>query len=154
MEENQNPIDALENKFEERRGYWVSWTDSMTKCLKQVDKLVDLQTEIYTRRQEALENYHTLSNLLAKRVKIYKEQYAQAYNALRPLKTSPGATTFMYSTEGALKDQIEAQLSQDKYIIDLLESQMNYMDSTIKTIDGIIFAISNRIKLEEMKIGR
>lgn len=150
----QNNIEALESKFDERRAYWVSWTEEMTKCLKDVVKIVDLQSEIYTRRQEAVENYHTLANILAKQTKAYKERYAAIYNELRPMKTAPGATTFMYTTEGTIRDQIESRLSQDKYIIDLIESQMNYMDNTIKTIDGIIYAIGSRIKIEEMKLGR
>ena len=70
------------------------------------------------------------------------------------MKVSPGSTTFMYGTERAISDQIDAQLSSDKYIIDLTESQMNYMSETIKTIDGIIYSINNRIKIEEIKIGR
>ena len=147
-------VKLLEDGFTQRREYWMSWISEMSKCLKYMDKLADLQVEIYSRRQEALENYHTLSNILAKRVKLYKEKYASIYNSLRPLKVSPGSTTFMYGTERAISDQIDAQLSSDKYIIDLTESQMNYMSETIKTIDGIIYSINNRIKIEEIKIGR
>ena len=147
-------VKLLEDGFTQRREYWMGWISEMSKCLKYMDKLADLQVEIYSRRQEALENYHTLSNILAKRVKLYKEKYASIYNSLRPLKVSPGSTTFMYGTERAISDQIDAQLSSDKYIIDLTESQMNYMSETIKTIDGIIYSINNRIKIEEIKIGR
>ena len=147
-------VKLLEDGFTQRREYWMGWISEMSKRLKYLDKLADLQVEIYSRRQEALENYHTLSNILAKRVKLYKEKYASIYNSLRPLKVSPGSTTFMYGTERAISDQIDAQLSSDKYIIDLTESQMNYMSETIKTIDGIIYSINNRIKIEEIKIGR
>lgn len=147
-------VKLLEDGFTQRREYWMNWISEMSKCLKYMDKLADLQVEIYSRRQEALENYHTLSNILAKRAKVYKEKYASIYNSLRPLKVSPGSTTFMYGTERAISDQIDAQLSSDKYIIDLTESQMNYMSETIKTIDGIIYSINNRIKIEEIKIGR
>lgn len=151
MEEPVNKMQALESVFDERRAYWVKWTEDMSKCLKDMDKIVDLQGEIYARRQEAVENYHTLTNVLAKQTKTYKENYAAAYSELRPLKISQGSATFMFPTESALRDQIESRLSKDKYIIDLLDSQINYMDNTIKTIDGIIYAISNRIKIEELK---
>ena len=150
----EDKIKILEDGFAQRREYWMNWVSEMAKCLKDMNKLTDLQSEVYSRRQEALENYHTLSVILAKRTKSYKERCAQMYNNLRPLKISPGSTTFMYGTEKAINDQIEAQLSSDKYIIDLTESQMNYMDGTIKTIDGIIYSINNRIKIEEIKIGR
>ena len=155
--ENLTPeqrVKLLEDGFTQRREYWMNWISEMSKCLKYMDKLTDLQVEIYSRRQEAVENYHTLSNILAKRTKMYKERYAVLYNSLRPLKVSPGSTTFMYGTERALSDQIESQLSSDKYIIDLTESQMNYMSETVKTIDGIIYSINNRIKIEEIKLGK
>lgn len=155
--ENLTPeqrVKLLEDGFTQRREYWMNWIAEMSKCLKYMDKLTDLQVEIYSRRQEAVENYHTLSNILAKRTKMYKERYAALYNSLRPLKVSPGSTTFMYGTERALSDQIESQLSSDKYIIDLTESQMNYMSETVKTIDGIIYSINNRIKIEEIKLGK
>jgi hypothetical protein len=155
--ENLTPeqrVKLLEDSFTQRREYWMNWVTEMTKCLKYMDKLTDLQVEVFSRRQEALENYHTLSNILAKRSKLYKEKYALIYNNLRPIKVSPGSTTFMYGTERAITDQIEAQLSADKYIIDLTESQMNYMSETVKTIDGIIYNINSRIKIEEIKIGK
>lgn len=151
---NEQRVKLIEDSFAARRDYWMEWVSEMTKCLKYMDKLTDLQVEVYSRRQEAVENYHSLSNILAKRTKVYKERYAAMYNSLRPLKISPGSTTLMYATERAISDQIESQLSIDKYIIDLTESQMGYMSETIKTIDGIIYSINNRIKIEEIKIGR
>jgi len=36
------------------------------------------------------------------------------------------------------------------YQIELLENHAKYMQETIKTIDNIIFAISNRIRIEEL----
>ena len=86
--ENLTPeqrVKLLEDGFTQRREYWMNWIAEMSKCLKYMDKLTDLQVEIYSRRQEAVENYHTLSNILAKRTKMYKERYAALYNSLRPL---------------------------------------------------------------------
>jgi hypothetical protein len=60
----------------------------------------------------------------------------------------------MFTTESAIREQIESHLSDDKYLIDIMESHLGYLDNTIKTIDGIIFAINNRIRIEEIKIGK
>jgi hypothetical protein len=70
------------------------------------------------------------------------------------MKTAQGASTFMFTNESAIREQIDAQLSDDKYLIVILESHLGYLDNTIKTIDGIIYAINNRIKIEEIKIGK
>lgn len=149
-----NKFAEVEQKFDERRNYWFTWIQDMNESLRKTETIVNLQATIFTKRQEALENYHSLSSTLAKRVKIYKEKSANLYKEIRLMKTAQGASTFMFTNEGAIREQIDATLSDEKYLIDIMESHLNYLDNTIKTIDGIIFAISNRIKLEEIKLGR
>ena len=149
-----NKFAEVEQKFDERRNYWFTWIQDMNESLRKTETIVNLQATIFTKRQEALENYHSLSSTLAKRVKIYKEKSANLYKEIRLMKTAQGASTFMFTNEGAIREQIDAILSDEKYLIDIMESHLNYLDNTIKTIDGIIFAISNRIKLEEIKLGR
>ena len=149
-----NKFAEVEQKFDERRNYWFTWIQDMNESLRKTETIVNLQATIFTKRQEALENYHSLSATLAKRVKIYKEKSANLYKEIRLMKTAQGASTFMFTNEGAIREQIDATLSDEKYLIDIMESHLSYLDNTIKTIDGIIFAISNRIKLEEIKIGR
>lgn len=149
-----NKFAEVEQKFDERRNYWFTWIQDMNESLRKTETIVNLQATIFTKRQEALENYHSLSATLAKRAKIYKEKSANLYKEIRLMKTAQGASTFMFTNEGAIREQIDATLSDEKYLIDIMESHLSYLDNTIKTIDGIIFAISNRIKLEEIKLGR
>ena len=149
-----NKFAEVEQKFDERRNYWFTWIQDMNESLRKTDTIINLQAIVFTKRQEALENYHSLSATLAKRVKVYKEKSANLYKEIRLMKTAQGASTFMFTNEGAIREQIDASLSDEKYLIDIMESHLNYLDNTIKTIDGIIFAISNRIKLEEIKLGR
>lgn len=152
--EQQNKFADIEQKFSERREYWITWITEMNTCLKDMDKIINLQSNVYTKRQEAVENYHSLAATIAKWTKVYKEKYANLYKDIRMIKTSQGATTYMFPTEAAIRDQIEAQLSDEKYLIDIMDSHLSYLDNTIKTIDGIIYAIQNRIKVEEIKLGR
>lgn len=154
MTEFSDKYKEIEDALDKRREYWMTTISEMNECLLNVEDLIRLQSVIYIKRQEALENYHNLSASLAKRIKKYKEDSAKIYKEIRLIKTAPGASTFMFPTEGSVKEQIESQLSSDKYLIDLMENHVNYLDNTIKTIDGIIFAISNRIKIEEIKLGR
>lgn len=144
----------IEQKFSERREYWMNWISDMNENLKQIDNVVNLQSVIFTKRQEAVENYHNLAATIAKRSKIYKENSAKLYNDIRLKKVAQGSNSFMYSTESAIKDQIEATLSDEKYLIDIMQLHLNYIENTIKTIDNIIYAISNRIRIEEIKIGK
>ena len=148
MENNQNTqnkFEPIEAKFTERRDYWMKWIEDMNESLKSIDTVINLQGVVYTKRQEAVENYHSLAATVAKYAKKYKENSARLYKEIRLMKTAQGATTFMFSTESAIREQIESQLSVNFAC---------YIDNTIKTIDGIIFAINNRIRIEEIKIGK
>jgi hypothetical protein len=151
MNSNQNT--TLEDLFAQRRGYWMKWVDDMSTLVKTMDGLQDLQVEVYARRQEAVENYHNLTASLAKQTKLYKEKYTEIYNKVRLMKI-PNTPNYVYNTEGALRQQVEGELAQDKYYIDIIENHIGYMDQTIKTIDSMIYNISNRIKIEEIKLGR
>jgi hypothetical protein len=150
----QSKLQEIENKVSERRDYWMQWIDQMSKSLKSIDSVINLQSEVYIKRQEAVENYHSLAATVAKWSKKYKEDSARLYKEIRLMKTAQGASTFMFTNESAIREQIDAQLSDDKYLIVILESHLGYLDNTIKTIDGIIYAINNRIKIEEIKIGK
>ena len=55
-----------------------------------------------------------------------------------------------YSSEAAINAQIDADLKDDKYQIELLDNHAKYMLETIKTIDSVIYAINNRIRIEEL----
>lgn len=150
MNNNQN---TLEDVFAQRREYWMKWVDEMSTHMKSIDGILVIQSEIYARRQEAVENYHNLSATLARQTKIYKEKYNEIYNRVRMIKI-PNTPNYVYNTETSLRNQVEGELSQEKYIIDIIENHISYMDQTIKTIDNMIFNITNRIKIEEIKLGR
>jgi hypothetical protein len=150
---NSNQSNTLEDLFAQRRGYWMKWVDDMSTLVKTMDGLQDLQVEVYARRQEAVENYHNLTASLAKQTKSYKEKYTEIYNKVRLMKI-PNTPNYVYNTESALRQQVEGELAQDKYYIDIIENHIGYMDQTIKTIDSMIYNISNRIKIEEIKLGR
>ena len=122
----ENKFDAIEQKFSERREYWMKWIEDMNESLRKIESVVNLQSVIYTKRQEAVENYHSLAATLAKHSKKYKENFARLYKDIRTMKVSPGSASYMFSTESAIRDQIESQLSEHKYLIDILESHLNY----------------------------
>lgn len=144
---------TLEENFAQRRDYWMKWVDEISTHMKSIDGLLVIQSEIYARRQEAVENYHNLSAVLARQTKAYKDRYNEIYNRVRMIKI-PNTPNYVYSTESSLRNQVEGELSQEKYVIDIIENHMSYMDQTIKTIDNMIFNITNRIKIEEIKMGR
>ena len=146
-------VSAVEKVFETRREYWTRWTQAMNEKVKDLQGIVDLQGEIYSRRQEAVDDYHSLAATLAKQNKDYKEKHSKVYLNVRSAKF-PNSTTFLYPTDTAVRQEVDSQLSEEKYIIDIIDNHLDYLDQTIKTIDNLNFSISNRIKLEELKSGK
>ena len=98
----QNKFEPIESKFTERRDYWMKWIEDMNESLKSIDTVINLQGVVYTKRQEAVENYHSLAATVAKYAKKYKENSARLYKEIRLMKTAQGTTTFMFSTESAI----------------------------------------------------
>ena len=147
-------MSSISAKLTERRDYWMNKINEMSGYLEKIDSVVTLESQIYPLRQEAVENFHNLSASLAKITKEYKEKTATLYKDIRMQKVAPGSTSYMFPTESAIKEQVESTYSFDKWLIDVMSNHVDYLDNTIKTIDGIIYGISNRIKLEELKLGR
>ena len=111
MENNkniQNKFEPIEAKFTERRDYWMKWIEGMNESLKSIDTVINLQGVVYTKRQEAVENYHSLAATIAKYSKKYKENSARLYKDIRLMKTAQGAATFMFTTESATGAELVA----------------------------------------------
>jgi len=125
----------------------------MNTKLKDINDVIELQGEIYSRRQEAVENYASLASTLAGRTKEYKEKHKDIYRSVRAAKY-PNTTTLMFPTDTAARQEVDGQLAGEKQIIDIISEHLNYLSDTIKTIDGIIYSIRDRIRLEELKLGK
>ena len=62
---------------------WKAKVDYMSGLLKKLPDLVELQTTVYSVRQECLEYYYTLVNKISEHSKKYKRDYAERYNWYR-----------------------------------------------------------------------
>ena len=72
---------------------------------------------------------------------FYKDQYRE-YPINYDIKLTP-----------AEKNQfIKADLGNLKIQIDLIETQINFFQESIKTMDAMSFAVNNRVKLAEQQI--
>ena len=76
--------------------------------------------------------------------KEYKKQYATRYNSYKV------NSQIRYNSDTAINAQIASDLADVTYKLSLLENHAKYMQETIKTIDNLIYAISNRIRIEEL----
>ncbi len=135
---------TLEDYILEHQQKWSSLIAELNGKMKKFADLPDLQNVIYSKRQDALDYYFGLLSKISYLTRDYKSKYSQKYNYYKT------QAQIRYSSEAAINAQIDADLKDDKYQIELLDQHAKYMLETIKTIDSIIYAINNRIRIEEL----
>ena len=123
---------------------WSNVISEMNSMMKKFTDLPDLQMTIYSKRQNALDYYFNLLYQISAMSKEYKKQYAAKYNNYKV------NSQIRYNSDTAINAQIASDLADVSYKLTLLENHSKYMQETIKTIDNLIYAISNRIRIEEL----
>ncbi len=140
-----NPIpEDIFKRFDRERIEWSENIENLSRQLKDIDTLAELQTRVYSERQKAVEYYHYLMTLLANKNREYRKKYKERFEF------------YSYSYDLRIKDDLKGSfiandLSEIFSIKEALENHMKFMDKTIGTVDNIIFGIKHRISLEEYK---
>ena len=140
----ENKPQTLEDYILTHQQQWSAIIADLNGKMKHFADLVDLQNVIYSRRQDALDYYFGMLSKISSLSRDYKLKYSQKYNYYKT------QAQIRYSSEAAINAQIDSDLKDDKYQIELLDQHTKYMLETIKTIDSIIYAIINRIRIEEL----
>jgi len=139
---------TLDKKFENERIKWTNKVRSLSIQLKDIKKVADLQTYLYTERQIAVEYYHYLVSLLIRINKVYKSKWAERweYYTYKSQSRYPNESEKKTKISSDLKDIIEKRSH--------LDNHLKFMESTIKTIDNIIFGIKARVEIEQISRGK
>ena len=143
----QDPSKTIEEFIAVHQEQWTTIVNDLSTKMKSIPDLIELQNLIYAKRQDALDYYFSLLGIISRMSKDYKQKYAQQYNAYKV------SSQIRYNSDSAINAQIAANLADLIYQNELLDSHAKYMQETIKTIDSIIFAINNRIKIEDLING-
>ena len=141
--QNNQPA-TLEEYIAQHQQQWSNVILEMNNMMKKFADLTDLQMTIYSKRQNALYYYFNLLYQISAMSKEYKKQYAAKYNSYKV------NSQIRYNSDTAINAQIASDLADVSYKLTLLENHSKYMQETIKTIDNLIYAISNRIRIEEL----
>jgi len=139
--------ESIDERFSKDRLEWSTKVKEMSGKFKKVFDIVELQTEIYTERQRALEYYHYLISLLIKLDKNYKKAYADKYNfyTYQSQKRYPNETTLKNQIQSELEDLLE---KREKF-----DNHSRFIEGVIKSIDNMIYGIKSRIEIEQISRG-
>jgi hypothetical protein len=129
-------IDAYLNT---QRQDWTQKIRELAACFKDVDKLNQAMVEIPSYRQIIIEQIAQLNIKMkqqqAKLAKTYKSSYI---------------TYFQYDyklTDKQKESFLKADMADDNMILGLLETQMDFLRESVKTLDNMSWAVRNKLQL-------
>ena len=147
-QEQQEEPQTISEKFMMLRQNWTAEIENLNSQLKTLPEVDKLLNTLFTKRQNAVNLYYGTYDILMKQSREYKVRYSALYNSIKQ-----GANGIRYTNETSINTQIEAQLVSEREIIDELKNFTDFMWETVKSIDAIQFAVSNKIKIHEILNG-
>jgi hypothetical protein len=144
-EKSSSDGDFVEKFVGERRG----WTDSVTSIgrrFREVENLAEVQVDLYTKRQEAIEYQYKLIAVHTKLKNMFAVQWKRAYE-------EAGRDDDVRFSEKEKTKTADAGTANLKFKTETVSNQIEFFRETIKTIDNMIFGVKHRIEIENFKAG-
>lgn len=145
VRENSSDLDYAE-RFEQDRSKWTNLLKSMASRFKEINDMNDVQIDIYSHRQEAVEHIHKLIVVFNKIKKKYNTAFAASYEQLAR------NDDYRYSEKEKIRFA-EEKNGEIKFKMEMLQTQIDFFRETLKSIDNMIFGIKSRIDIEEYRRG-
>ena len=134
-----NKVVKLDAYLNDQRQEWTLRIRELAKCFKSIDKLNDAMVEIPSYRQILIEQIAQLNIKIKQQdvslAKKYKTKFVSYYE-------------YDYKLTDKQKESfIKADMSEDGMIRNLLETQMEFMRESVKTLDNMSWAVRNKLQI-------
>lgn len=146
QQSSSNTNEQIHKRFATEREDWTSKVTSLSERLRNIYELSDLLTDLYSQRQIAVEYTHTIMGHMTKVNKIFREKKVERFDFY----------TRQYDIrldKDPKNDRIAADLTDIVERRELLQNHLDYMRESVKTIDGLCYAVKHRMELEQYKRG-
>jgi len=144
LSQDEEVHETICERFNKERRQWEGRVRDLSKRIKDINTIAELQVDVYSARQELVEYYHYLVSLVGKKnaeIRKRKKERIEYYT-----------TGYDFKLDKEQKQMyIMVDLEELYFQRDEMENHMKYVGSTMGTIDNIIFGIKHRITLEEYK---
>ena len=148
MEENNNQTQQSQQSIDEilteQRAKWTKEIEDLNTSMSSLIKVDELMNTVYSKRQAAVDYYYAMNNVILKQSREYKALYNKMFNDIKV----NGYNGMRFTADQSIARQVEVDLADKKELIDLLVSQNAFIKETIATIDNIIYAIKDKIKIK------
>ena len=133
-------------RFERERSEWTERTNSMAVRFKNVEDMVEVQVDLYSNRQLAVDYMQQLISLQTRLKKAWLTEWKKVYESLL------SEQDYRYSEKERTKFADE-KTGAGKLKIDIMQVHIEFFRETIRTIDNMIFGVKHRIDIEDFRRG-
>jgi len=142
MTKSSDKIIQLDEYLSEKRTDWTDKIKDLTLNLKMGKDLEEVSSYSLSYRQILIENLATMASKMRSQKSIIEKNYKVKW-----------IEYFEYDHRLSDKQRekfIEADLSDDRQILELLTLQKAFIEGSIKTLDNMGFAIKNRLDMSKL----
>jgi hypothetical protein len=142
MIEAKDKIQQLDEYLNKQREDWTLKIKELTEDLKLGNNLQDVSAYTLSYRQIMVEHLAVMGNRIKSQKAVvdkrYKEKWIEYF-------------TYDYKLTDKMKERfIEADISDETTILELLTIQKSFFEGSIKTLDNMGFAIKNRLDISRL----
>ena len=141
------PEEILQDRFKRERGEWSAKIKELSSSLRSVLDIPALMVDLYSERQRATDYHHYIMSILSNVNKTYRARYNERFD-FYSFKSQ-----IRYPNETSKNTRILHELADIVEQREQLDNHAKFMTSTVSSIDAIIYAINNRVKIEEIIRG-
>ena len=134
-------------RFELERSTWSEDVKDIASRFKlAVENMVDVQVDLYSKRQQAVDYTHQLIVLQARLKKAWNTEWKKAYDSILLDQD------YRYSEKEKQK-YADEKTSASKLKIEIVQTHIDFFRETTKTIDNMVFGVKHRLEIEDFKRG-
>jgi len=142
MTDVKDKITQLDEYLIKQREDWTGKIKGLTEELKLGNNLESVSAYTLSYRQILVEHLATMGNRIKTQKSVvdrkYKDKWIEYYS-------------YDYKLTDKMREKfVEADIADDTNILELLVTQKNFFEGSIKTLDNMGFAIKNRLDISRL----
>jgi hypothetical protein len=142
MSETIDKIQQLDDYLSKQRTDWTSKIKALTEQLKLGNNLEEVSAYTLSYRQILVEHLATMGNRIKSQKatvdKRYRDKWIEYFS-------------YDYKLTDKMREKfVEADISDDTQILELLITQKGFIEGSVKTLDNMGFAIKNRLDISKL----
>lgn len=142
MSETIDKIQQLDDYLSKQRTDWTSKIKALTEELKLGNNLEEVSAYTLSYRQILVEHLATMGNRIKSQKatvdKRYRDKWIEYFS-------------YDYKLTDKMREKfVEADISDDTQILELLITQKGFIEGSVKTLDNMGFAIKNRLDMSRL----